>query len=240
MPSSSLSSAAFSVIEPVSLIEHSVFFDRLDRSYLEIVGGNISLHDSEALSKLNEWTGLAESYLRDPTDKTYLPVESLGEELDRLFRDEQSKNVYFPEDDGSEGVEDILEALEFPKIFRAYVKGLVVHNGYHGGRGQVLKSAEEHLKSMWSMERDEKRNHKEGPWLSDIDEKRLVHALAMSGVGSVQMEFEAHKNLVGWIHAWQQKELKVDEGDEVKRKRDEDGSGDEIRSNKKVFKFRPR
>ncbi|KAG7561913.1 hypothetical protein FFLO_02642 [Filobasidium floriforme] len=240
MPSPPPSSAVFSVTEPVSLIDASVLFNHLDRSYLEIVGGNISLHDPEALSKLNEWTGLAESYLRDPTEETYLPVESLGEELDRLFRDKKSKNVYFPEDDISEGLEDILEALEFPKIFHAYVEGLVVENGYHGGRGQLLQSAEEHLKSMGSMERDEKKNHKEGPWLSDIDEERLANALAMSGVGSVQLEFEAHRNLVAWIYAWHQEHPKVDEGEKVKRKRDENGLGDEVPPKEKKFVFRQR
>jgi hypothetical protein len=239
MPSSSSSSAASSVIEPPSLIKFEpsvLLLSHLEGEYLEKVARTIFFADPTVLTQFNEWTSQAESYLdnKDPTDKSYKSVETLGDELIKLFN--SGKFGTMTECEDHDGLGAMMDILEFPKIFHAYVKGDTVHNGYHGGRGQVLKAAEEYLNSI---DQEAKKQYDDGPWLDDIDEKRLAQAVA-TATDFPQLDMKPYRDLIRRIHVWQQKQPKVEEGQGAKRRRDEDGSGDEIRSIKKVFKFRPR
>ena len=114
----------------------------LDVGYLEEIAETIFLEDPTVLTQFNDWTSQAESYLdlEDPTDESYNPVETLGNELTKLFHSGKFGTMTDCED--HDGLGAMMDVLEFPKIFHAYVKGDTVHNGYHGGRGQVLKAAE--------------------------------------------------------------------------------------------------
>lgn len=239
MPSSSSSSAASSVIEPPSLIKFEpsvLLLSHFEDEYLEKVARTIFFEDPTVLTQFNEWTRQAESYLdlADPTDESYKSVETLGDELIKLFNSGKFGTMTQCED--HDGLGAMMDVLEFPKIFHAYVKGDTVYNSYHGGRGQFLKAAEEYLESI---DQEAKKKYDDGPWLDDIEKKRLAQAMA-TVTDVPYLEVEPYKDLIRRIHAWHQKQPKVDEGGEVKRKRDEDGSGDETQSNKKVFKFRPR
>jgi hypothetical protein len=238
MPSSSSSSAASSVIEPPSLItfEPSALLSHLENGYLREIARTIFSEDPTVLTQFNEWTGHAESYLdlEDPTDESYKSVETLGDDLTKLFNSGKFGTMTDCED--HDGLGAMMDVLEFPKIFHAYVKGDTVHNGYHGGRGQVLKAAEEYLESI---DQEAKKQYDHGPWLDDIDKKRLAQAMA-TVTDLPYLEVEPHKDLIRRIHVWQQKRLKIDKGDEVKRKRDDDGSGDEVPPKEKKFAFRSR
>jgi hypothetical protein len=225
-------------MEPPSLIrfESSALLSHLKDGYLGEIARTIFLEDPTVLTQFNEWTGHAESYLdlEDPTDESYKSVETLGDELIKLL--ESGKFGTMTECEDHDGLGAMMDVLEFPKIFHAYVKGDTVCNGYHGGRGQVLKAAEEYLEPM---DREAKKQYDHGPWLDDIDKKRLAQAMA-TATDFPELDMKPYSDLIRRIYTWQQKQPKVDEGDGDKRKRNEDGSGDEIRSNKKVFKFRPR
>jgi hypothetical protein len=126
-------------MEPPSLIrfESSALLSHLKDGYLGEIARTIFLEDPTVLTQFNEWTGHAESYLdlEDPTDESYNPVETLGNELTKLFHSGKFGKMEQCEDhDGLGAMMD--------------VKGDTVHNGYHGGRGQVLKDAEEYLESI--------------------------------------------------------------------------------------------
>jgi hypothetical protein len=250
MPSPPLSSTVSSVTVPKSLIEPSVLFSHLGDDYLTQVGGMISSRDPKTLSDLNNWTELAGIYLGSLDERTYQPVETLGDKLFERLREiesddennneekettrvDETENRTDSEDDNDEevnrGVGEIRDALEFPKIIQAYIRDPKPH----GAKEWTAKRANEYLESMEGVAR---KNYDDGAWLEQIDSQRLANAMAIAGVDHF-LDLGPHRDLIRRIYVWQQKQLKIHKGDEVKRKRDDDGSGDEVPPKEKKLAF---
>lgn len=208
----------------------------LEDGYLGEIARTIFFADPTVLTQFNDWTSQAESYLdlEDPTDESYKSIETLGDELTKLFNSGKFGTMTQCEDHNGLGA--IMDVLEFPKIFHAYVKGDTVHNGYHGGRGQVLKAAEEHLESM---DREAKKKYDDGPWLIDIDKKRSAEAMA-TATDFPELDMKPYRDLIRRIYVWQQKQPKAEKGEGFMRKRVEDGTGDAARCEEEKFAFRQR